>query len=430
MNPMKTAALLLAVPAILSGCGPHSTVTNIETEEGQDQQVVLSFFGNKYEAENVVVIEQILDRFMEENPDIKITYESLKGAEYYDALKKRMDSGVGDDIFMVNHDTVLEFMDKGYLEDLSDLETISGYSERAMSQMREQDGIYFVPTSMSAFGLYCNLDMLEEHGQGIPGDLEEFRQVCGYFEDRGITPIVANNDISIKTMAMAVSVFPVYGTHTEGQAFERMNTGQEPPSVYYADGFGMMEEFCREGYIDAAEALVTKKTSDDLELFAKGDRPFMVTGAWAAGRVKKMNPGLRFEVHPYPVQEDGAVLVINADTRLGVNRAGSHVAEARRFVEYFTRPENISAFIDNQASFSPLNETYKPTMKEIEPLAGYLSNGRSMFGSDNKLELPIWSMTEEASHMLLSGEPVSGIMEWLDQQALDMQKDVGYETRN
>lgn len=429
MNRMKTAALLLALPAVLSGCGPRSTVTNIETDESHDRQVVLSFFGNKYEAENVVVIEQILDRFMEENPDIKITYESLKGAEYYDALKKRMDSGVGDDIFMVNHDTVLEFMDKGYLENLSDLESISGFSGQALSQMRESDGIYFVPTSMSAFGLYCNLDMLEEHGQEIPEDLDGFRQVCGYFTDRGITPIVANNDISIKTMAMAKSIFPIYGAHTEEQVFGRMNAGQDLPSTYYEDGFRMMEEFCGEGYIDAAEALATKKTSDDLELFAKGDRPFLITGAWAAGRVKKMNPGLRFEVHPYPVQEDGAVLVMNADTRLSVNRAGSHVDEARRFVEYFTRPENIGAFIDNQASFSPLNEPYKPAMKEIEPLAGYLSNGRSMFGSDNKLELPIWSMTEEASFRLLSGEPVSGIMEWLDKQALDVQKDVGYETR-
>ena len=52
---------------------------------------------------------------MEENPNLRISYESLKGAEYFEALRKRMASGKGNDVFMVNHDVLLELEKMGYL---------------------------------------------------------------------------------------------------------------------------------------------------------------------------------------------------------------------------------------------------------------------------------------------------------------------------
>ena len=36
-----------------------------------------------------------------------------------------------------------------------------------LSQMQDEGGIYGVPTIVSAFGLYCNLDLLKEHKQEV-----------------------------------------------------------------------------------------------------------------------------------------------------------------------------------------------------------------------------------------------------------------------
>lgn len=82
----------------------------------------------------------------------------------------------------------------------------------------------------------------------------------------------------------------------------------------------------------------------------------MLTGAWAATRVKNRKPEFDFEVHSYPVLEDGSLLVINADTRLSVNADSEHMEAALKFVDYFTRPDNIQKFADQQSSFSPLKE--------------------------------------------------------------------------
>ena len=162
-------AVFLASALMLGGCGTGNKVVNFEIPN--ENVTTITFFGNKYEPENVVVIEEILTSFMEENPDIYISYESLKGNDYYDALMKRMETGNGDDIFMVNHDTALQLEEEGKLCELSGLSTIPDFTVRILDQMSDEGEIYWVPTTVSAFGLYCNLDLLEEkrsEGTGNP----------------------------------------------------------------------------------------------------------------------------------------------------------------------------------------------------------------------------------------------------------------------
>lgn len=139
---------------MLGGCSTGNKVVNIQVPD--EDVTTITFFGNKYEPENVTVIEEILSDFMKENPGIRVSYESLKGNDYYKALEKRMDAGKGDDVFMVNHDVLLEMQARGLLVDLSGLDTIRGYSDSMLGQMDEHGKIYWIPTTVSGFGLYCN----------------------------------------------------------------------------------------------------------------------------------------------------------------------------------------------------------------------------------------------------------------------------------
>ena len=161
-----TAALVMTA---LTGCAGRNQVVNYEVNNRE--VTTLTFFGNKYEPENVAVIEEIISSFMEENPGIRVSYESIKGNEYYEALEKRMAAGKGDDVFIVNHDILLDMEKKGQVADLSGLSTIGQYTDRMRSQMEENGAVYWLPTSVSAFGLYCNLDLLKKHGRTVPGNL-------------------------------------------------------------------------------------------------------------------------------------------------------------------------------------------------------------------------------------------------------------------
>lgn len=160
------SVLIAAMSFVFQGCGEKNQVVNYEEADGET--VTITFFGFKYEPENVRIIEQIISGFMKENTDIRVSYESLKGAEYFEALQRRMESGKGNDVFMVNHDVMLDLEKKGQVADLSGLDSISSYTELMRDQMEEDGEIHWIPTTVSAFGLYCNMELLQEHEQKIP----------------------------------------------------------------------------------------------------------------------------------------------------------------------------------------------------------------------------------------------------------------------
>ena len=403
----KIGAGILAMTMLMSclaGCSSNSTDKVQTVGEEKKEQVTLTFFGNKADESNVHVIESIMSSFMKDHPNIVITYESIKGTDYYDTLNKRMENGTGDDIFMVNHDTMLELHAKGQVADLTGLSTIDGYTEDQKNQFVSEYGIFWLPTTVSSFCLYCNMDMLKEHNQSVPTNIVEFETVCDYFLEKGITPIVANNDISLKTMAIGVSYFDEYQNGTEGQLFTDLNSGKVGLGESLDAGLTVVEEIIQKGYVDAAVAAETKKTSGDLEAFAKGENPFMLTGAWASNRVKNdFGATFAYEVHPLPVLDDGGLIVINPDVRLSVNSDSEHIEEAKLFVEYFTQAENLQAFCDDQCSISPLKNGKESSIKEIHPVVECIKAGRVVIGTDARLNLPIWDVTKDASQSLLNG---------------------------
>lgn len=417
--PKKLLALFLVLTCAASAItGCSSSKNRVVNEDNQiDQEIVtITFFGNKYEPENVIVIEQIISDFMRENPSVRVSYESLKGNDYFEALEKRMEHGRGDDIFMVNHDVLLKLEADGQVADLSGLSTLPDFTDEMRSQMGEGK-ITWVPTNVSIFGLYCNLDLLKEHKQEVPGTLSEWEAVCEYFVNCGITPVIANNDISLKALAIGRGFWQVYQDKRQTEVFGQLNHGRETLSEYLTDGFSIVETFIRRGYLDAEKTLNTKKTSDDLDDFIRGESPFLLTGAWAAGRVAGMEPDFRFEVAPLPILDEGSMLVINPDTRLSINAQSDHFEAAMKFVEYFTKAENIQKFADQQSSFSPLKGGSPSSVLEIQPLIACYESGQTVIGTDDLLKLPIWELTAEVSRKLLAGEELESAMSWLDQQA-------------
>ncbi len=408
--------LSIIATGILAGCAAKLE-QNIEfdSESGEvTPQVNLTFFGFKYEALNVMAIEESLHGFMDQYPEISISYDSLKSAQYFSVLEKRLATGNGDDIFMVDHERMLEFERQGKLADLSDLATLDNFSDLARSQMRASGTITYLPTSISAFGMYCNLDFLKEHGKEIPENWEQLEAVCDYFVSQGITPMVANNDISLKTVAIGKSMFPYYQNGDSAAALGCFNRGEADLAEAFRPGFELVEQMLDRGWVDRSEALATAKTKDDLALFAKGNRPFMLTGAWAVPRLRNLQPEFQFEVRPYPILEDGSVLVINVDTRISVNADSPHLEEAKRFVEYLTQSDNLWKFVNSQSSFSPLKENRLAQDTAIQSIGPYLTNQRSVIGSDDNLEIPIWDMTFLAVTEMLKGKDADAATAYME----------------
>lgn len=352
-----------------------------------------------------------MTEFINNSKTINVLYESIKGREYFRALKKQMETNNGHDIFMVSQDMLPALTRQGHLVELSDLPELKNYSEPALSQIRDAKGsVWALPTSISAFGLYCNLDLLKKHGVSLPDTLQDFLAACKKFSDAGITPIIANNDISLKTLVIARGM-PAFYQSGENVS-DLVNTGKLPLSTYFRSGFALLKELCDHGYIDRQRTLVTRKTRDDLTDFAGGESPFMLTGLWASTRLREM-ANFRYSVVPYPVQEDGPILVINIDTRLALNAHGKHLPEAKSFLRYMIQAESINRFCANQTSFSPL-KAFSTSNLLLQNLEKHLRNGRAIIGADSRFVFPIWEISRAASLKILEGASVEQACRSLD----------------
>ena len=381
-------------------------------DTNNNDQIELNFYGYKTEAINVVAIEEILQAYMDKNPNITITYESVKGTEYYEILKKRLASNNYDDIFMIDEDNLQQLTNYNYFEDLSKLKTIKNFNTNSLEQMVQPDNtIPYIPTSISAFGLYCNLDLLEKHHQSVPKNNQEFMAVCQYFIEQGITPIIANNDISLKTIALAKGLYPIYQSPEKDRIIASLN---QDPSIlcnYLKEGYQYVKQLIDNKFIDAATTLKTEKTADDLIQFEENKNPFMLTGAWASVQVEKSSPDLNFKVYPYPILDDGAILVSNIDTRVCINAKGPHITEAKKFIEYLSQEDVMWKFVNSQSSFSPLKEQRIADDPKIQELSPYLTSEKTILGSDSNINLPLWSLTHEGITQLLTGNSIDSALE-------------------
>ena len=344
----KTTSLIMVLVLILSmlwGCG-QADGTVVTVDSSGKGKTTLHFFANKWEENNVRVMEELITEFMKENKDIKVVYESMKGTEYYEVLKKRMLSGNGDDVFMVNHDTGRILKEKDLLVNLADSPVVSQYGDITKDQITDLSGrVYMLPMSVSMSGLYCNMDLLAENSITVPEKLRS----------------------------------------------------------YLKPGYEKVEEFIEKGYIDRQKAAKTRKTTEDLEEFAKGEYPFMITGAWAAGRVEEMNLDFEFQVHPLPVLENSNVVVVNSDVCLAVNAVGKHTEEARRFVDFLTRKDNIERFSQQRCSLSPLKNKKASGKKQLTAVVSCTKAGRIVVAPDNRLKLPLNDYTKKICRNILEG---------------------------
>lgn len=406
--------IILAV--FLVSCSTNSIQNYKVEEENTTDMVYLTMFGNKTDAVNTQAIEEILHDFMVDYPNINISYESVKGDEYFRILKKRLKSGNGDDIFIVNHDTTIEFTEKGYLSDLTDLAKQIDFHPLMKKQVyANDDKVYFFPTTISSFGLYCNMDMLQLYGLSVPKNRQEFLEVLEFFKNKGITPICANNDISLKTVMLGIGMYPLYQQDHVQDVLHELNQNPEKMASQLAPGFAFVESLIKNEYVDADIALETVKTKDDLTQFASGSYPFMITGVWADSRLKLLEPDFRYEIHAYPILEEGSMLVVNADSRLAVNANSEHEEAAKEFLAYFMNNEELQKFVDVQDSHSPLQGQHDYRNDQISSLKTYIDENQIVIGSDENLNYPIWDISKKGIEMLLQGST--------SEQALDAMKE-------
>ena len=148
----RTAAVLSMILAIsMTGCSsgvkPEEEKTNGKKDDGV---LEIEFFQQKMEEGPQKGYQAIIDKFNEENSDIRIEMNTVPDAGT--VLTSRIASGDIPVLFS-DYPTQQQFRQKvenGYVQDLSEQECLKNVEESALEMTKQKDGKYYaLPYSLS-----------------------------------------------------------------------------------------------------------------------------------------------------------------------------------------------------------------------------------------------------------------------------------------
>lgn len=341
-------------------------------------------------------------------------YYDEEGLSYRELLLKRMESGQADDLYLIPAEDVLEFDQKGYIYDLSDLKCVKNLSEDALQQSTYNGKVFSIPLSYTGFGFIWNMDMLRKYGLEIPQNREEFWNVCETLKENGILPYGANKDFGLSVPAMCAGLGPLYQDSEKEQLLSDLSSGKTPVSTYMRDGFAFLQEMIDRGYLDTEQALATLPSSDEeAAFFADGNCAFIS----ALCRAKAFTYDYPFEVAmtALPVLEDGIVCVVGADNRLAVNPRSERLEEALTIVENLGSVEYLNDFSARLGKISSAQGNEASAVLQAQAFAECVASGGQIPNQDFSLHFNTWNTIKELSVKLCEGASVEEVCDEYDQ---------------
>lgn len=163
---------------------------------GSDEEIHLTFWHIWPDAEMNAIVEEYVELFENEHPNVTIEDVATQEVEYQNnKLKVAAASGAQGDIFMCwGGGYAKAYVDAGVVLPLDDLMDKYGTKEELLDgtlTYGTYDGkTYGLPLKQWAGALFCNEELFEEHNVKIPETFDELLEAVKAFRAAGVTPMV------------------------------------------------------------------------------------------------------------------------------------------------------------------------------------------------------------------------------------------------
>ncbi len=126
--------------------------------------------------EEIKSTKELLDFFMEKNPDIKVKFYSEAWSPYWDKLQTQLAGGVGPDVFMNHANFCSDFIQKEVILNLYPfLEKDKEFNKKDFFNIpfelyKYKGALYAIPRDINVIILYYNKDLFDREGIPYPTD--------------------------------------------------------------------------------------------------------------------------------------------------------------------------------------------------------------------------------------------------------------------
>lgn len=346
-------------------------------EKQFDGSVILELF---YQKQNVEVIQEIVDKFEMENPNIKIEITSSTSDAGKQIFQTRM--ATNDPMDLTQHwASQAEFRlmcEEGRVLDLSGYAWKQNIIDTYTEASSVNGKLFSVPLAINAGVMAYNKTLFEKYNVNVPTTWNELIRICEVFKAEGIIPVIMSNGdkegCSQRFHVMTAAV-----------SDDKWNPYDYFVGMYQGSGKMIAQDG---GYTRKATERLYELSSKygvpdgfsvnydiSMQLFATEQGAMLMGGTWVQSDIVKNNPGLDFGMFAIPNDTQVDYLIGGIDCSIAAMTGTGNEDAAASFLGFLTRQDNAQIYTNHDKSPSPIKgvSTDNPT---IELVLSYISQGK------------------------------------------------------
>ena len=232
--------------------------------------------------------EREIAAFNKQYPDIKVTYKKVPNNDYTAVLRPALASDDGPDVFTVAASGTVGSVEVfgAYAADLTPgVEKLLGADwkskiyENGVTSFTQDDALVAMPwAKVGAGNMWINKDMFDKYGVAVPTTLEEWRQACQVFRDKGHGCFKEG----VGATGFDVDTFHSIANSVEPGLFTKATKGEvkwtEPGIV---EAYQIFADLEKNGILDKGSVGV-QQYPDVNNAFLSGKIPMVQMGSWYA----------------------------------------------------------------------------------------------------------------------------------------------------
>ncbi|WNX84839.1 ABC transporter substrate-binding protein [Agathobaculum sp. NTUH-O15-33] len=411
---LKGGVLLGALLALLllgTGCGNGQSAPELYLDESIPETPIKIFTQNQTVSKAIeACCKNVLNQDKSTNIVVysdSASFYADEGLSYRELLLKRLASGTADDLYLIPAEDVLEFDEKGYIYDMSNLNCTANLSQDALIQSTYNGKVFSVPLTYTCFGFVWNVDMLKKYGLEVPENLAEFLHVCETLKENGVLPYGANKDFSLTVPVMCAGLYDIYQGENTEQTLALLSDGTVSISEYMEKGFSFLQMLIDNGYMDPEAALGTLPSSKEEKAFFQEENCAFICAIYR-GQTFEDYP-FEIEMTPLPILENGSICVVGADQRLAINPGSEHLDAAIAIVEALGETATLDSFAEHLGKISSSQNATAPNITQSKSIIACVSQGGQIPNQDFRLHFNVWNTVRELSQRLCQGASVAEV---------------------
>jgi len=325
--------------------------------------------------------EQALGKKFEEQTGIAIDYQIVPADQYFNLLRTKLNSGEAPDLFGGQSgvtDLKLQYNVEKNAVDLSNEPWASKLDPLVAAQSTVNGKLYgmtYWDTVGTSWVVSYNKKMFADNGIAVPTDYAGLKTACEALLAKGIQPIFEPVADGWHHVLWFNEIGPRYEEEKPGLADElNVNKATFSGNEAMLSAVTELKDLYDSGCF--GKNALADTFADRTKVMATGQVAMVVAGTSFSAELKNDYPDVNlddFGVFLMPLADNQVLNLNPAGPTMFISSTSPHIAEAKKYLEFLTEPENMKYFVDNVPNATGL--PFEGVAKKLPPdLQAFMAN--------------------------------------------------------